>query len=305
MNASEKADMLKDTIEVLYTEEGRSLSYIERLLKINRRVVSKKVKEWGFEQNKSIRHLTPSNQKWVDSHREQVLSLLKRDDKSFKQIANDLGISYDRLRHLVKSDKVLCSACDKKNARAKATADLRKQEITERRREPEDLPGEQWKPVLGYSDYMVSNLGRAKSHKLGYWELLVQSPNKNTKRLYVSMVDDNGKSHNLLLARVVGFVFCPEHSSEKNTINHIDGNFCNNRADNLEWVSQAENDLHAYRQFNRAVVDGKRYELKEIVFKGKYHFKTVAAFARFIGKSETQTRRYLDDPEKHDIKLIL
>lgn len=42
----------------------------------------------------------------------------------------------------------------------------------------------------------------------------------------------------------------------------------------------------------------------KILYKDKYEFKTVAAFSRFLGKSETQTRRYLDEPEKHETKLI-
>ena len=58
-------------------------------------------------------------------------------------------------------------------------------------------------------------------------------------------------------------------------------------------------------EINRNIVRGKRYKFDRILYKDKYEFKTVAAFARFIGMSETQTRRYLDEPEKHDIKLII
>ena len=37
----------------------------------------------------------------------------------------------------------------------------------------------------------------------------------------------------------------------------------------------------------------------------EYTFKTVSAFARFVGKSPTQCRRYIDDVEKYrDIELV-
>ena len=41
-----------------------------------------------------------------------------------------------------------------------------------------------------------------------------------------------------------------------------------------------------------------------IVYDNKYKFKSIAAYARFIGKSEIQARRYMDEPEKHNIKVI-
>lgn len=304
MNSSEKAELLKDTIRTLYTGEGRSLSYIGRLLNINRSVVSKKVKEWNFEQNRSRRHLTPSNQKWINSHREGILSEL-RSGKTVKEISIDCGVGYDRMLYLIRRDDVLHKTLDDNQRKMHERVRERRKAHDAITAEPRDLDGEVWKPVLGYSKYRVSNLGRVKSCQRGYWRLMTPQPNKNTERFYVAMVDDNGKSHNLLLARVVGFSFCDGHSEQANTINHIDGDFTNNRADNLEWVTQAENNLHAYRSLGRSVVNGKRYPFKEIVFKDRYHFKTVAAFARFIGKSETQTRRYLDEPGEHEIKLVL
>lgn len=303
MNSSEKAELLKDTIRTLYTGEGRSLSYIGRLLNINRSVVSKKVKEWNFEQNKSKRHLTPSNQKWINSHREDVLLKLK-SGKTVREISVDYGIDYDRTLYLIRCDDTLHKMLDNNQHKMHERARERREEHDATIAEPDNLSGEVWKSVLGYSKYMVSNLGRVKSRQYGYWKLMSPQPNKNTGRFYIAMVDDNGKSHNLLLARVVGFSFCKGHSEQANTINHIDGDFTNNQADNLEWVTQADNNLHAYRTLGRSVFNGKRYPFREIVFKDKYHFKTVAAFARFIGKSETQTRRYLDEPERHEIKLV-
>lgn len=118
------------------------------------------------------------------------------------------------------------------------------------------------------------------------------------------MLHKKDKRKNLLLARVVGQTFVDGYSDSKCTINHIDGDINNNTAANLEWVTQSENNTHSYRELNRVKNSKKRYKFSKIVYKDRYEFKTVAAFARFIGKSETQTRRYLDEPSKHDIKLV-
>ena len=133
--------------------------------------------------------------------------------------------------------------------------------------------------------------------------LIKQHPNKNNGRLYVTLIQ-NKKPKNLNVSRLVAHAFVNGFSEENNTVNHIDGNITNNTQENLEWVSQAQNNLHAYRKLNRNTVKTKRYNFQKIIYKEKYEFKTVAAFARFLGKSETQTRRYLDNPAKHQIKLI-
>ena len=89
----------------------------------------------------------------------------------------------------------------------------------------------------------------------------------------------------------------------KNTVNHKDGDVTNNKSENLEWVSQSENNIHSYDKLNRKKNVSKPLSFY-ILYKDCYKFKTVSAFARFINKSETQARRYLKEPEKHDIKLI-
>ena len=99
-------------------------------------------------------------------------------------------------------------------------------------------------------------------------------------------------------------MFVPGYSEEKNTINHIDGNPLNNFYTNLEWVSQAENNLHAYRVLHRRVNRKRRYKFKTLLYKDKYEFKTISALARFMNKSETQVIRYIDQG-KEDIKLIM
>lgn len=314
MNSLEKADMLKSTIEQLYSKEGRSISYISKLLEIDRNVLSNKIKkEWRLVEAEPRRHASASTQKYINRNRERILSMLNRD-MTDTRIADELGVSRDFLaRTVIPADKTLIQA---KNARikrtksAQETARLDAMAASSHAYCRTSLPGEIWAPILGYEGYDVSNMGRVRHYAETYdaYVLLKQTPNKNSKRPYVMLGTNktSAKKRNIMVARLVAFAFCDGHSDSRNTVNHKNGNVADNRAENLEWVSQAENNKHSYEQLGHTPVveQQRRYQFNRIVYKNKYRFSTVAAFARFLGKSETQTRRYLDEPEKHQISFI-
>ena len=88
MNNRDKAILLKDTIQILYEKEGRSFSYIERLLKIDRKTITTLIREWGFEKA-NLKHLTPSNQKILNKKKNQIISLLR---KKMNQLLNYVKI---------------------------------------------------------------------------------------------------------------------------------------------------------------------------------------------------------------------
>lgn len=306
MRSSEKAELLKETIVFLYNKEGRSIAYISRLLKINRKTISDKLKkDWKIKPSNSKRHITPSTRKFINRNRDYIKSRLDRDI-SLNKISKELKISRKSLVYTyIKNDDVLNKAYEDYINRRKNRAKDNLSNILENSSldyDFEDFDDEIWKSILGYPNYYISNYGRVKSYKKRYkkYALLKPCPNKNNNRLYVRI-----KNKNLQVSRLVGHAFVKGYSKEKNTINHKDGNVLNNKATNLEWSTQAENNLHAYRSNKRNIVNKKRYKFDYILYKNKYKFKTVAAFARFLNKSETQIRRYLDHPEKHDIKLII
>ena len=118
------------------------------------------------------------------------------------------------------------------------------------------------------------------------------------------MLQKNNKRKNIQVAHLVAHTFVSGYSDKQNTVNHNDGNPTNNVASNLSWVSQSENNIHSYRTLKKKPVCQKKYEFTKILYKNKYEFKTIAAFARFLHKSETQTRRYIDHASNYDIKLI-
>lgn len=118
---------------------------------------------------------------------------------------------------------------------------------------PEDLPGEEWRPVVGLDGlYSVSSLGRVKGH---FDErILKQSPRQRhvggTTRHYVGLrvsslglKNANGKKR-IPVYRLVAQAFIP-NPENKPEVNHIDGNPSNNVSTNLEWVTGVENRAHA------------------------------------------------------------
>lgn len=105
-----------------------------------------------------------------------------------------------------------------------------------------NLYGEVWKPVIldrndiNVSGYYVSNLGRIKSYK-GYVACILKQYT-NKQGYYCVKID--GK--NLRVHRLVAYAFIPnDNKTEKNTVDHKDGDKSNNKATNLQWMSLIDN----------------------------------------------------------------
>jgi hypothetical protein len=103
---------------------------------------------------------------------------------------------------------------------------------------------EQWKPVIGFPDYMISNLGRVKSLKFGKDKIL-KPYSTNSGYLVVGLMKD-GKRYQLYIHRLVleAFVGKPSDGME---CNHRNGVKTDNRLENLEYVTHSENVKHAIK----------------------------------------------------------
>jgi DNA-binding transcriptional regulator YiaG len=118
------------------------------------------------------------------------------------------------------------------------------QQLTFSFRIPQDLPSEEWLPVVGYEDYYeVSNLGRVRTLKkrkgvqAGYILGKHQIPQGYC---YVKLsVYGHPKTH--FVHRLMMMAFNPIENHEDMDVNHRDGIRDNNTLDNLEWLSHAAN----------------------------------------------------------------
>ncbi len=112
-----------------------------------------------------------------------------------------------------------------------------------------------WRDIEGYEGlYQVSNLGSMKScdkivkfkngGKREYKSLILKPTVANTGYFVVSL-HKNNKRNLVLIHRLVAKAFIP-NPERKPEVNHKNGIKTDNRVENLEWVTGAENKKHAY-----------------------------------------------------------
>jgi len=114
-----------------------------------------------------------------------------------------------------------------------------------------DTIKEEWRVIIGFTNYSVSNLGRVKNNITGKLRKVNMNYGYNNVNLYTN---DHKESH-MKVHRLVATAFLPNEKVDgKDFVNHIDGNKYNNRSDNLEWVTSKENRQHA---MNTDLIDDK------------------------------------------------
>lgn len=123
-----------------------------------------------------------------------------------------------------------------------------------------------WKDIEGYEGlYQVSNLGNVKSLSkekttklIGIFKTKekILSKGKDSRGYYSVVLYKNKIKKDISVHRLVAMAFIP-NPENKPTVNHIDGNKCNNNVENLEWCTYQENTQHAYRTGLNPILKGK------------------------------------------------
>jgi len=98
-----------------------------------------------------------------------------------------------------------------------------------------------WKPIKGYPNYIVSDIGMVKNK---YGKLLSQQEHTGRYTAYLRIqLHNNGIAKNKRIHRLVAEAFIPNPLNKKQ-VNHIDDNSFNNCVNNLEWSTHKENTWH-------------------------------------------------------------
>lgn len=164
-----------------------------------------------------------------------------------------------------------------------------------------------WKDIKDYEGlYQVSNFGNIRS-----LDRIVKSSGGRTQQLrgrpmticynkrvnvYEVHLHKDNKRRCLKIHRLVAEVFVyNDDPINKTTVNHIDGDRSNNKADNLEWVSYSENEKHAYDKLHRPINRPKymKRRCESIDKNTNLHtvYESIESASRGTGVSVTQIRR--------------
>lgn len=146
---------------------------------------------------------------------------------------------------------------------------------------------EEWRPIVGYEKYYeVSNYGRVcgldRTHlwrcKQGFitsrtisGKILASRPGSNFYHRVNLSRNDGRNPIDMQVHRLVAVAFIPNPSNKK-TVNHKDFDKSNNHVDNLEWLSQRENNAHASLNGRRpgGVTNKKALLVRKMYKTGKY-----------------------------------
>lgn len=114
---------------------------------------------------------------------------------------------------------------------------------------------EVWQKLEEFGDYQISNFGNVKSSdfemktptgKKWIRKGKLLKPYKSKKGYLIVDLRINGKRKIMSVHRLVALAYIP-NPQNKPQINHIDGNKENNNVYNLEWCTNTENQLHAFK----------------------------------------------------------
>ena len=125
---------------------------------------------------------------------------------------------------------------------------LRKANKNLRKKKKKITSGTKGKILEEFPNYRITSDGRIwslnhKKYMKPFKNILKHRPN-NQPYLRIALIDKNGKRRKIMVHRLVALAFI-DNPEKKPFINHISGNKFDNNIENLEWVTNQENQIHA------------------------------------------------------------
>jgi len=167
---------------------------------------------------------------------------------------------------------------------------------------------EKWKDIKGYEGYyQVSTLGRVRSldrliySKDGHSPYMINGhimcDGTSTGGYRMITLSKKGNKRIFHVHRLVASAFIP-NPYNKETVNHKDECVTNNKVENLEWMTQAENNAYGtrlYRQKTNPNVVGHRINLTKEELSNELVNTTYCEIANKYGVSKRTIIKYAKD----------
>lgn len=146
------------------------------------------------------------------------------------------------------------------------------------------LEREVWKDVVWYEWlYKVSNMGRIYS----YLSKKIRKVSFGKFWYGHLSLSDNCVNHEYLIHRLVAIAFL-ENKENKEQVNHVNGIKSDNTVQNLEWVTQSENQIHALNAWLKKRKKTFQYDMEWNLINT---FNSVVDAGKFLNKSTSNIWR--------------
>lgn len=152
-----------------------------------------------------------------------------------------------------------------------------------------------WKDIKGYEGiYQIDENGNVKSFAQ-YKEGKIKKQQIDKHGYATIMLCKNGFYEKVFIHRLVLSTFRPCENMEKLHVNHKDANPLNNNIDNLEWVTQQENNKYIEKMGHHSGRSKKKV-LVEFRNGDKEEYESLAECAEHFNVNKSTIQSYIKIP---------